>query len=355
MLPRCAPWSALVAGLLLSAPAAAQSIDFGSGSMNVVRRHQDPELKSDRINRANCLANELIDFRMQVSGISDTSYRLGAWTGSGCETETNRVGAAATCRLVGEDTPWLATTTTLQLSVQDIIAAVKATGTNSGGEGGAGGDDPGVCDGSASPVAFTLHFLLANTSGQSPSGATGAKWDAKFDLKGPGAPTGVKVGIGENRLIVSWTAPTDTTPAELDGFYFFCDPPPGTGTPAVDGGIATCGEPTTAAANACGSALGSSARNGETSVLTNGVRYGVAVAARDSFNNYGDLSDSACEAPQPVTGFFEEYRAAGGGAGGGFCSIGAGRSSALAGFSALALLGLALRRRSARARRGTPS
>lgn len=350
---RRAPWSALVAGLLLSVPAGAQTISFSSGSQNVIRRHTDPELKSDQINQANCLENELIDFRMTVKG-ANTSLRLGAWTGTGCDSETSRAGTNPTCVRAGSDIP-VAENAVLPLNVQDIIAAVERTAaTGDNGEGGTGSGDPSICNGSAHPVGFSLNFLVLDTSGKAPSGSTGAKWDAKYDLKGPSAPTGIKVGIGENRLIVSWTAPSDTPQSELDGFYFFCDPPPGTGTPSTDGGSASCGEPSAVPANACGHALGGSASNGETGALVNGVSYGVAVSARDTFNNYGDLSESACETPQPVTGFFEEYRAAGGKGGGGFCSIGGGRSSAFAAFGALALVGLAFRRR-ARARKGAAS
>lgn len=353
MLFRHAPWLAFVLGLLLSIPAGAQSIEFSPGSQNVIRRHMDPDLDSDQINRQNCLDNELIDFRMRIRG-GNTSLRLGAWTGTGCDSETSRSGTNPTCVRVGADIP-VVENAVLQLSVQDIVSAVERTvATGDTGEGGAGSGDPGVCDGAAHPVGFTLNFLVLDTSGRAPSGSTGATWEGKYDLMGPEAPTGVTVGVGENRLIVSWTAPSDTPQAELDGFYFFCDPPPGSGTP-VDGGIAACGEPSTDPANACGRVLGGAANNGETNALTNGVRYGVSVSARDTFNNYGELSERACGTPEPVTGFFEAYREAGGKAGGGFCSIGGDRSSALAGLGALALLGLALRRRSALARKGSPS
>jgi hypothetical protein len=348
----------VVTGLLLSTAAAAQSVTLRTGSQGVNRRHQIADLDLDQINRQNCLDNEEITFQLGVSSNPATTYRLGAWTGSGCETETNRVGVNATCRRVGDDMAWQVNSP-LSLTVQQIVGGVNltsaATADGGTGEGGASSGDSSVCDGSGQPVGFTLHFLLVDSNGRSPSGFTFAQWDAAFDLKGPDAPTGVRVGIGENRLIVAWTAADDITPAEMDGYYFFCDPPAGTGTPTVDGGTPSCGSPTLAGENACGQALGGNVTSGETSSLTNGVSYAVAVAGRDTFKNYGELSDSTCETPQPVTGFFEAYRAAGGKGGGGFCSIGAGRSSALAGFAALSLLGLALRRRVARTRRGAAS
>jgi hypothetical protein len=356
MLSRCVPWLAFIAGLLLSTPAFAQSVTLNQGSEGVNRRHDVEGLDLDQINRENCLENEQITFQLKVNGSPGTSYRLGAWTGSGCETETNRVGVNATCRRVGDDMAYQLNSP-LTLTVQQIVAGVNLTGSATAdagtGEGGASSGGEGVCDGSAQPVGFTLHFLLVNSNGQSPAGYTFPKWDAEFDLQGPEPPRGVRAGIGENRLVISWSLPDDTT--DMDGYYFFCDPPPGTGTPVADGGTASCGSPVVSDATACGKALGGNVSSGETSALTNGVSYAVAVAGRDTFFNYGELSDPACEQPEPVTGFFEAYREAGGKAGGGFCSIGAGRSSALGALGALALLGLALRRRAASSRKGSAS
>jgi hypothetical protein len=359
MLSRCAPWLLLFAGLLLSAPVFAQTVTLPTGSNGVVRRHNIPDLERDQINRRTCDDNEQITFQLSVQGNPGTSYRLGAWTGSGCDNETLRVGTGATCRRVGADVAYAADASPITLGVQQIVGAVNLTSvatTDGGtGEGGAGSGVGGVCDGSAQAVAFTLNFLLVDSNGKSPSGYTFPKWEAEFDLAGPDAPRGVTAGIGENTLVISWTAASDTARQDTDGYYFFCDPPPGTGTPTVDGGTPTCGEPTMTAENACGRALGGNVTSGQTSSLMNGVSYSVAVAAQDLFMNYGKLSDSTCATPEPVTGFFEAYRDAGGKGGGGFCSIGAGRSPTLAGFGALALLGLALRRRSARARKGVAS
>jgi MYXO-CTERM domain-containing protein len=357
MLSRRAPWLLLVAGLLLSGPVLAQTVTLPS--QGVIRRHMIPDLDPDQINRKTCDDNEQITFQLAVKGSPGTSYRLGAWVGMGCETPANRVGGNATCRRVGADVTYQEDASPLTLGVQEIVGAVNLTSVAAAdagtGEGGAGGGDPTVCDGSSQPVAFTLHFLLVNTSGASPDGFTFPKWDAEFDLEGPDAPRAVTAGIGENRLVISWSPASDTARQDTESYYFFCDPPAGTGTPTVDGGTPTCGEPALADANACGRAVGGNVTSGQTSALLNGVHYSVAVAAQDLFKNYGELSDSTCARPEPVTGFFEAYRDAGGKGGGGFCSVSAGRSPALAGFGVLALLGLALRRRAARARNGAAS
>jgi hypothetical protein len=71
-----------------------------------------------------------------------------------------------------------------------------------------------------------------------------------------------------------------------------------------------CGEVT---GNTGSSAIAQGIRNAP---LTNGTRYAVAVAATDRFGNVGPLSDVVCETPEVTTDFWEEYRKAGGGAGG---------------------------------------
>jgi hypothetical protein len=71
----------------------------------------------------------------------------------------------------------------------------------------------------------------------------------------------------------------------------------------------------------CGSVSSKSAQSANATNLVNGVAYNVAVAAVDTYDNTGPLSDLACEVPQPVTGFFKGYRDAGGEGGGGFCSF----------------------------------
>ncbi len=71
----------------------------------------------------------------------------------------------------------------------------------------------------------------------------------------------------------------------------------------------------------CGS-VGSNTSTGVTvDNLVNGTLYTVAVAGVDAYGNTGPLSDPACETPQEVIDFWEQYRGAGGLAGGGFCSV----------------------------------
>ena len=85
--------------------------------------------------------------------------------------------------------------------------------------------------------------------------------------------------------------------------------------------------------------------------LVDGVNFNVSVAAVDNFGNVGPLAAQGCGTPQPVTDFLTAYRNAGGGAGGGFCSVeavghAAGWGFGLGfGFAGVALAGSRRRRR----------
>jgi len=66
----------------------------------------------------------------------------------------------------------------------------------------------------------------------------------------------------------------------------------------------------------CGSYSGNSGTSVIAEGLTNGVSYAVAVASTDKYGNVGPLSAIQCEIPEETTDFWEEYKAAGGLAGG---------------------------------------
>jgi hypothetical protein len=88
--------------------------------------------------------------------------------------------------------------------------------------------------------------------------------------------------------------------------------------------------------------------------LVNGTSYAVAVAATDAYGNAGPLSSVICKTPQPTTDFWEDYKNAGGRAGG--CSTGSaelplGSMSVIGVLMALAISS-ARRRRDSRASRG---
>jgi len=154
-----------------------------------------------------------------------------------------------------------------------------------------------------------------------------------YKLNAPAPPSGVTSGSGENIAPVYWTTPSvgDTT---IDGYQFYCDPGPGkTGLDEsdvewdpnilpVDCPASSILTPGTRPEDKykCGSANKGST-SGTATNLVNMVPYRVAVAATDTYRNVGVISEAACAIPQPVTGFFEAYRGAGGEGGGGYCSF----------------------------------
>jgi hypothetical protein len=83
--------------------------------------------------------------------------------------------------------------------------------------------------------------------------------------------------------------------------------------------------------------------------LTDNVHYSIAVAAVDGYGNIGPLSNVECAMPEPISDFWNEYKDAGGKAGGSFCALeaaGLPAETAVFGFSIVgAALVLAKRRR----------
>jgi hypothetical protein len=78
--------------------------------------------------------------------------------------------------------------------------------------------------------------------------------------------------------------------------------------------------------------------------LTNGKQYAVAIAAVDRVGNPGVLSEVTCGTPTQVDTFFDQYKNAGGGAGG-CSSASATPSMVVSGIGLLAIASLAVRRR----------
>lgn len=76
--------------------------------------------------------------------------------------------------------------------------------------------------------------------------------------------------------------------------------------------------------------------------LQNGRRYAVGITAVDRLGNESPLSNVLCNSPREVYTFFEDYRAAGGDGGGGFCSFAPLAGSHSNGWQWAALLTLAL-------------
>jgi hypothetical protein len=340
----------LTCGFLLAAPGAhAQTTEVGTR----VERSTDAggNRAVNMLNKAECIRNDTFTFDVTPSApTSLNNYVLEVWSGSGCGDKATRV-TNESCRLVASQTP-NGNGNTITVEAQNIL-----------GKDGGKNPEPATEEDCTSTTGgenkITLFVLLVDSNDDAANADAPGVYEIEYDLVAPTPPTGISAGVGESSLVVRWSAPDDTE--DVSGYRFYCDPPPGGGELLGEGGSAgsagASGSPTDGCSSSalvpgaappegygCGD-ISDAATNGEASGLENGQAYAVAVASVDGYGNVGVLSSLACGTPEPVTGFFEAYRAAGGQAGGGYCAMHAGKSRLSAALVSLALLGFAVRRR----------
>jgi hypothetical protein len=360
-----------------------------------------------QINYADCVGGDVLNFSVVLT--NRLSYILQAWAGSGCDNIANRTTTGATlCWKLFDALPSGSSpnSPTVSIAVADLVAgqtlygAQTSTTTSDGSSGSSGtsgvdagvtagtggtggtttttttptntlptgtlvqGTGPQACiDNSGIPVVtpVTVYFMLVDTTGNIQGNFV--TWPGTYKLLAPNPPDNVSAAVGDTLLPVQFSyIDNQSTDMTINGYQIFCDPPPGGGaadagvTPVpTDAGVVTpdCSNDSQLVAGEiaaskfqCGSAS-VSATSANATGLVNGVSYHVGVAATDTYENIGKVSTLSCEVPQPVDGFFKEYRAAGGKGGGGFCSFSMKREP----LPWLALLGLAsclaLRRRRA--------
>lgn len=334
--------SSFLVALAVCASSAAQSIEIADAG---VKRNPRPNgVAFEVITLADCLADEVISFPFNEAGLSD-DLGIEAWASAGvdCTDPENRRPDVSGCWRVStftDDSP-------IQVRVRDIISQQSTPGAAT----------EEVCTNPpAGEIPFVLNFLILNGAGVTPEGASGDRWpetrEARFDVLGPPPPTNLEVGVGEGSIIINFDP---TSADDLNGYRAYCDPPRASsaGSDAgADAGSTSCGssalvpgEPPPSEDFFCGSS-GPQAKSVDATGLTNFVPHNIAVAAVDEIGNVGPLSPLTCATPKPVTGFFEAYRAAGGQAGGGFCTFSRRPSTGAGLLAALALAGLLHRRRS---------
>ena len=334
-------------------------------------------LNNTFITHNDCEVDDVISFSVNLGG-SYAGNTLQAWAGTGCDTDTSRgqtTTASVSCWLVGQTVP-TSNTVNMQIHVRDILygKTVLATGnctttgtggsggtagtsgtagTDTGGTSGTGGTtDTTTCTGITTPPGYNLisgtsdeacnpsnvsstaaasvgvFFLLVGPNTQTKVSSV-ASWSATYKMYAPSPPDQISTSVGDGLLIVNFKYGSGTPADPPTGYNFYCVP-----SNAIDGADAgstdlNC-DPVPAALAAgtlpgkeaihCGSAAAMSERGNATG-LTNFTAYRVAVSTTDAYGNAGLLSGSACQIPEPVTGFYKAYRAAGGTAGGGFCSF----------------------------------
>lgn len=366
-----------------------------------------------QINYDDCITDDLITFSVNLANRG--TYPLQIWAGNNsCTTATNRTTTTLSgCWLLYSSLP-TTNSFTVQLHVRDILWGQTSGSVTTGSTGGTGGTTdtggsggttdvggssgttavggsggttdtggttgtstlptgtliqnmgPEVCEdrtGVSKANSLVVTFMLIDTSNANAVVGTSATWTTQYKLLAPAPPSQVSADVGDTLLPIHFSYPNNqSNDATINGYQFFCDPPPGVDGAADAGAVAVPVETGKLTANCQSSTLAAdtiadkkyrcgtasvSATAGNATGLVNGVSYNVGVSATDTFDNVGKLSTLTCQVPQPVTGFFKAYRAAGGEAGGAFCSFSRKREP----LQLIVLLGLAsclvLRRRRA--------
>ena len=349
--------------LLTAVPALAQGL---TNVTNTTRTCPEPDCNpqdiDDRINwinRKDCLNDVLFTFTLATGGSSfATSAILHVWAakaGANCQEAGQRDDGS--CKQVFEGRVYTGTgtqTVRAEVKARDIVRQNWDALTTQ--------QDETVCESGTDETTTILQFFVLDTSGSVVG--TGTTFDASYDLIGPGPPSSVRAGIGEDALVVSWD---ETSSTEALGTYNVYADVAGTAPP--DSGAGGEGGGTSIPADGCisddlvpgqiptvseNTRTNASTTKANAHGLENGVLYAVGVSGVDKFNNPGPLSNIDCATPEPITGFFEAYRDAGGQGGGGYCSLGAKPSPLSGAFVALGVLAFGLRRR-ARSKTARPA
>jgi hypothetical protein len=328
----------------------------------------DPEAVSNQ----DCLQDQRIRFPITIDQVQGNAS-LQAWAsiGGDCTALTNRQGNSQVCWPLVTGIP-LQQATQIDIPVRAIMAgAAPGSATNL-----LQGDS--MC-GQVDLTNIAVSFLYF-APGVTDKPAASKNVTIKVDTVGPEPPTGLSTLPGNTRIHVRWdnvsgeggvsvlsgvniycepagSAPVSTAPADA-GTITVCDDAAVDGADAADGEVAdancrevpaeggasssrntsACQSPHLSSADGgrmfvtsvldpfkCGSLAGNQG-SGATADTLNGAplenfkTYAVSVAATDALGNVGRLSDPICETPEPTNDFWQNYKNAGGGSGGGFCS-----------------------------------
>jgi hypothetical protein len=353
--------------------AAATSVTLSKTGVTHSRANRGNNLLNTQINYDDCHLGDEINFTVSLSS-NFSSYSLQLWAGSGCDDKATRLSTSVlSCWQLGVSggtgiVPMSINPDPIPISVREILfgktlasgtssgVAAGTSGSGGGGDTSTGGDtsagsggtatssagatatsgDASCIDKNAVSAAQNISVYIMLIDGNNVVAGTFATWNATYKLLAPPPPDNVSAGIGETLLPISFSYDSTTVDSTINGYTLYCDPPPGAAA-AIDAGVypddggdllvPACKGSTNLIQGQrpdglfkCGTA-GKAAKKGNATGLINGVAYNVAISTTDSYGNSGVLSKVVCEVPQPVTGFFEAYRDAGGEGGGGFCSF----------------------------------
>lgn len=334
---------------------------------------QNPE----GVNLQDCRDDQRIRFPLQLAGYQagDVMEVWATDAGGDCSQPTARSGGTQTCYKLNANVP-LTPNPLVDIPVKSIIAGRDPSALDATG-----------CRRLQAKTSIDVQFLLFRGGN---TGTATAKDDAPINVKtlGPAALTGVRALPGDTHITISWDLVGEGGVADVVGVRAYCDtnPTPAQGTPpttitvcsdaatddsgdAADGGCTTRtiggtagGEPIPAPSPSfdpngvacsasvfapvdggrvvpdatysiyeCGSLSGITgnsiiAEGIAGAPLPNGQVIAVAVAGIDSFANVGEISDPVCQFPEETQDFWQDYKAAGGKAGG--CDVSGGAGTA---------------------------
>jgi len=296
----------LVAGLFVASwcrEATAQTTTNVVLSPTVTRRDgREPQgIKPNVINLADCEADDQVGFK--INPISGANLTLEVWAGTSAECAVKHES------ILNGDQCWQLVVFPTPPSAAFEIPVRKILPRGEGGEA--------ICGTTAASGtgSGSVSVYFVPMQGNVYSG-TAAAYAMTFDLKGPPAPSGFTLGIGDTRLIPTWTATNST---DISSYRLYCQPSDTcTSDFLVPGEIPSTDEPDDVKTGTTSPI----STQGEVNGLENGQQYICGMAGYDPLYNLGPLSNTDCETPKPVNGYYKLYREAGGTAGGGFCSFG---------------------------------
>lgn len=374
-------------------------------------RKRAQNLTPDGISFQDCIDNVRIRYPLTMNSPQGNDH-VEVWaalSSNDCSGQTARQeGANKVCwRLYGGQNVPLQVNQNVDIPVREILAGAK----NASSLYDATTED--AC-GAVDLTTITVQFLYFS-AGDTASPSDKLSIAVQADTIGPTAPSGLDVLPGNQRIHVSWDAYGEGGVVSLTGVNVYCDLPSATAaTNTCEAGSTSdedaetegdaeteedagseedaASEELDASADACTPSTGGSCAssnfvtssgssvipdaefnskykcgdgvtgNTATSVvadrfqgapLENGKTYVVSVAATDAFGNVGPLSSPVCDYPEETNDFWENYKRAGGGAGGGYCSVdgvglpmGSASVLAIAATTALSVIGRRRRRSS---------
>ncbi|MCL2726572.1 MAG: hypothetical protein FWD69_19300 [Polyangiaceae bacterium] len=318
---------------------------LGSDGKPVTKRGLN--FNPEGVSLQDCVDDQSIQFPLTLSNfVANAPLQVWASLGDDCTTQTARSGGVQTCWQLVSGIP-LSTNPSVNISVRAIMSGVlSATSTDA---------SESIC-GTIPRSTVAVNFLYFDPGNIATASANVAV-NVAVNTIGPDAPTGLTHLPGNQRIHVYWDAIGEGGVNAITGVKVYCDPTqanPGDADADVDADVdaddadadaaststGDCFSPNFVSANGgsiqpdnafdsqflCGSITGNTGSQVIASEvgghpLENGVSYAVALAATDDFQNVGPLSEVQCETPQPTTDFWENYKDAGGGAGGVYCTV----------------------------------